>query len=232
MPISRATFPLLLLALGVSGALDAPAATAESPLPVQWQVLTMPGKAVTRFTAAGDGAIAVNARDSVGFLYRAAAELPGVGRYLTWRWRVDTAPPPTDLSARGLDDRPLAVHVWFTDDSGDDDGWDLRTRFGAWLFNQPLPGRMLTYVWGGNAARGTRLRNPYRETAGSIVVLRPGNSRPGEWHTETVDIAADFEAAFGYRPGAPDYIAISADTDDKGGTSAGVVAALSFTHAP
>jgi len=128
-----------------------------------------------------------------------------------------------------MDDRPLAVHVWFNDGKGTDGGWDFRTRLGAWLFDRPLPGRMLTYVWGGKAARGTRRENPYREKVGSIVVLRSGDSPAGEWHTEAVDIEADFEAAFGYRPGKPDYVAISADTDDKGGASMGVVAGLSFT---
>jgi Protein of unknown function (DUF3047) len=227
MPVSRATIPLFVLALAASSALVTPAAVGGSPLPPRWQVLGMPGKVVTRFTAANDGAIAVDARDSVGFLYRAAAEMPGSGRYLTWRWRVDAAPPPTDLSVKGMDDRPLAVHVWFND--GEDEGWDFKTRLGAWLFDRPLPGKMLTYVWGGTAARGTRLRNPYREKSGYIVVLRPGNSPTGEWHTETVDVEADFEAVFGYRPGAPEYVAISADTDDKGGASTGVVAGLSFT---
>jgi len=229
MPIPCATLRPALLPLAALGVLVASATMAGSPPPARWQVLDIPGKAVTRFTAAGDGVIAVDARDSVGFLYRQAAEMPGAGRYLTWHWCVEAAPPATDLSIKGMDDRPLAVHVWFNDKDDADSGWELKTRLGAWLFGRPLPGKMLTYVWGGTETRGTRLRNPYREKAGSIVVLRSGNSRPGEWYTETVDIAADFEAAFGYRPGRPDYVAISADTDDKGGASAGVVAGLTFT---
>jgi hypothetical protein len=103
---------------------------------------------------------------------------------------------------------------------------------GAWLYNQPLPGKMLTYVWGGTAERGVKLKNPYRETAGHIIVLRPGSSAPGKWFDETVDVTADFEAAFGYRPGMPAYIAISADTDDKGGNSMGTVTNIAFKTAP
>lgn len=220
-----------LVAFLILGAVPS-ATVAETPLPPHWQLLSMPGKAVIRFSAAGGGAIAVNAWDSVGFLYREAADIPGSGRYLTWRWRVDAAPSPTDMSMKGMDDRPLAVHVWFNDTDGAASGWDLQTRLGAWLFDRPLPGRMLTYVWGGVGERGQTIANPYREQAARIIVLRPGNSRLGVWHTETVDIVADFQSAFGERPGAPAYVAISGDTDDKGGAAAGIVAGLSFTTMP
>jgi hypothetical protein len=220
-----------LVAFLILGAVPS-VAVAETPLPPHWQVLSMPGKAVTRFAAAGDGAIAVDARNSVGFLYRKTGGLPGAGRYLTWRWRVDAAPPPTDLSMKGMDDRPLAVHVWFDEGADTTGDWAFTTRLGAWLFDRPLPGKMLTYVWGGLGARGQVLPNPYREKAGHIIVLRPGTSRVGAWHTETVDIVSDYRAAFGTRPGAPAYVAISADTDDKGGAAKGFVAGLAFTDKP
>ena len=202
---------------------------AEPPVPNGWQLLALPGKPVTRFLDAGDGAIKVAARDSVGFLYCSAKDMPGTGPLLTWRWRVDETPPPTDLSMKGMDDRPLAVHVWFKDEGAADPVWNLRNKLGKWLFDRPVPGKMLTYVWGGLSERGDSLRNPYGKQKGHIIVLRPGDSRSGMWHRETVDYAADFEAAFGYRPDTPTYIAISADTDDKGGASSGIVAGLSFT---
>ena len=220
--------PRLLLIVVLLAFAASLAARAEAPLPVGWKLLKIPGKAVTRFVAAPGGAIKVSAADSVGFLYCNAMDVPGKGRFLTWRWRVDMTPLPTDLGAKGMDDRPLAVHVWFEDKDGSGSDWGLKTRLGAWLFNQPLPGKMLTYVWGGTAKRGTAMKNPYRESAGRIIVLRPGASATGAWFEETVDFAADFEAAFGYRPGKPAYIAVSADTDDKGGRSMGVVTDLAF----
>lgn len=228
MLLPRRFLPGLLLTVVLLAFATSLAARAEAPLPVGWKLLKIPGKAVTHFAATPGGAIKVSAVDSVGFLYHNAMDLPGKGRILTWRWRVDMTPPPTDLSAKGMDDRPLAVHVWFEDDGGAGSDWGLKTRLGAWLLNQPLPGKMLTYVWGGSAKRGAKMKNPYRESAGQIIVLRPGDSATGDWFEEAVDIAADFEAAFGYRPGKPAYIAISADTDDKGGRSMGTVTDLAF----
>jgi hypothetical protein len=43
---------------------------------------------------------------------------------------------------------------------------------------------------------------------------------------ESIDIVSDFEKAFGYSPPMVRLIAISADTDDKRGVSAGKVADL------
>jgi len=216
---------VVLLALAAS-----PPARAEAPLPTGWKLLKIPGKAVTRFVATPGGAIKVSANDSVGFLYCNAKDLPVKGRFLNWHWRVDMTPPPTDLAMKGMDDRPLAVHVWFERADGSGFDWGLKTWLGAWLLNQPLPGKMLTYVWGGSAKRGATMKNPYRESAGRIIVLRSGDSAIGKWFEETVDVAADFEAAFGYRPDTPAYIAISADTDDKGGRSMGAVTDLAFRN--
>lgn len=205
-------------------------ARGEAPLPAGWKLLKFPGKAATTFIATPGGAIKVSANNSVGFLYCNATDIPGKGPFLTWRWRVDMTPPPTDLSAKGMDDRPLAVHVWFENEDGSGSDWGLQTRLGAWLFNQPLPGNMLTYVWGGSAKRGTKMKNPYRKPAGQIIVLRPGDSATGEWFEEAVDVVADFEAAFGYRPGMPAYIAVSADTDDQGGRSMAAVSDIAFRN--
>jgi hypothetical protein len=208
------------------------AVRAEAPQPAAWKLLKIPGKAVTAFAAGPHGAIKVSASDSVGFLYRNAADMSGTGSLLSWRWRVDMTPPPTALDVKGMDDRPLAVHVWFGDEGRSGSDWGLKARLGAWLFDQPLPGKMLTYVWGGTAKRGDVMKNPYRESAGQIIVLRPGDSAIGTWFEESVDFAADFEAAFGYRPGMPAYIAVSADTDDKGGRSMGTVTDIAFRKWP
>lgn len=232
MMIPRRPLPQFVLFFALLAFLAPSTTRAEPPVPDGWRLLKIPGKAVTSFSPAPGDAIKVSAASSVGFLYSNASDMPGAGRFLTWRWRVDMAPPPTDLAMKGMDDRPLAVHVWFEEEDGSGSDWGLKERFGSWLFNQPLPGKMITYVWGGTLKRGASLKNPYRESAGQIIVLRPGNSMWGQWFNETVDVAADFETAFGYRPGMPAYIAISADTDDKGGTSMGTVTNIAFTNAP
>ena len=228
---------ILALILLVSALLraDIPAVAASSAgpsdlalnvLPAGWRHLTVPGKAATQFASGPDGAIKVSAEDSAGFLYREVSRDAKPVTRMAWRWRVDMAPPPTDQSMKGMDDRPLAVHVWFDKGAGTDSAWTMFDRVGAWLFDVPLPGKVLTYVWGGKRMRGDRLENPYLQENGRLIILRPGRTPNGQWFAESVDIAADFKRAFGYDAPPPRFIAISADTDDKRGVSMAAVTDL------
>lgn len=239
MDIPRLKIPSLiaLSAILVAGVGGAPASVAQPRNGLAdegWRVLEVPGKTPTRFTVSESGQIKATARDSVGFLYRKVAPdggcEPSVGAAmrLAWRWRVDRTPPPTDQGAKGMDDRPLAVHVWFAGEDGSKGQWSLLDRIGAWMLNHPLPGKALTYVWGGTGQRGDRLPNPYLESTGHIIILRPGDSAIGRWFRESVDIAADYERAFGHPPSRPAFVAISADTDDTRGMSIGVVSDIAF----
>jgi hypothetical protein len=52
--------------------------------------------------------------------------------------------------------------------------------------------------------------------------------RAGTWVTERVDVAADFVAAFGNRPGTPIQIAIASDTDNTRSIARAAFADLHF----
>ncbi|MDH3700116.1 MAG: DUF3047 domain-containing protein [Alphaproteobacteria bacterium] len=206
--------------------------TPSAAAPAGWRTLSVPGKPETQFSAASARTIKVTAQDSAGFLYRkVVAREPG-HRQLTWRWRVDMAPPPTDQSMPGMDDRPLAVHVWFDGEPGADSSWTPLDRVGAWLFDVPLPGKVLTYVWGGTGRRGDSLVNPHLRKDGRIIILRPGATPTGRWFGESVDIDADFRRVFGTPAPPPRFVAISGDTDDKRGVSMGSIAGLGFQARP
>ena len=191
-----------------------------------WKVLTLPGKAATRFTGRSDGAIEVTAADSVAFLYRPVSDRDRKKRQLSWRWRVERTMPATDLSRIGQDDRPLALHVWFPDEQA-----GIMGRLGAafaGIFDVPLPGKVLTYVWGGTGRRGDRLANPHMPGDGTMIILRSGDSPTGRWFTEQIDFAADFERAFNYKSPAPSYIAVSGDADDTRAQCVALIAEIAF----
>ena len=184
-----------------------------------WKLLELPDKVPARFALLPDGSIEVASAGSVAFLYREAAG----GLNARWRWRVDKAGPASDPAAKGRDDRPLAVHIWFPDEavrSG------LRGLL-AEMLGYPSYGRVLTYMWAAGEAKGRRFASPYFNPGqGAVVVLRDSSDGLGEWHDETVNIAADYRAAFGAEPVAPSYVALSADSDDLGGMTLGRVADL------
>lgn len=211
---SRARFTLtaaLLAAAAATGAAQA-ASVSVPPSFDDWKLLVLPDKEPAEFKVSKDGALQVEAMNAVGFLY---AQINGAAaQRLAWRWRVDKDIPPTDLSRVGRDDRPLAVHVWFPPKPED---ISFRDRLGS-LFGYPMIGRVLTYVWGGTAERGAHMVNPHFDES-KLIVLRSGSTPTGQWFAEEIDIAADYEMAFGSKPPSTAYIAISADTDDAGGTS-------------
>ncbi len=207
--LRRASIPLLTAILAVP-AWAAP--TSTPPAFDHWKLLALPDKDPAEFKVSETGSLQIEAMNAVAFLYAEIDEAPS-GR-LAWRWRVDQDIPATDLSRSGEDDRPLAVHVWFPPKAEDISFGD---RLGA-LLGYPMIGQVLTYVWGGTAQRGVKMPNPHFEDS-KLIVLRSGTTPTGVWFNEEIDIAADYRMAFGTPPPAKAYIAISADTDDGGGTS-------------
>ena len=192
-----------------------------------WQRVEVPGKPATEFVPS-DGAIRVSADSSVAFLVRELTAEEAAMPPLSWRWRVDLANPVTDLSAKGGDDRPLAVHVWFPPDPDAESLFSQFRRDMAGLFGMPLPGRAVTYVWGGHGERGQMIENPYFQGSGVLVTLRPGAAPTGRWFAESVDPVADYERAFGTPAPTPTHVAVSADTDDTMSRSLAWIADLVF----
>jgi len=203
---------------------DVPAALAAGG----WKQLRVKRRPVATFAPAADNAIAVSANQGAGFLYRPMSEFEATADALSWTWRVDVAPEPTSLSQRGQDDRPLAVHVWFPIEFATASLWTvLRTGIGK-LLDLPVPGKILTYVWGGSEPRGSSLANPYLVEDGRIIVLRPGHSSTAGWVHESVDFRADFERAFGYPAPPASFLVISADMDDLQGFSKAAIRNIRF----
>lgn len=90
---------------------------------------------------------------------------------LQWQWRVDRDISATDLSAKGKDDRPAAVHLWFEDKSASASG-----ALGS-LVGKPCVGYLMTYVLGGKQRAGSVIRNPYFPKKGMVIVLRDSRAK-------------------------------------------------------
>ncbi len=194
-----------------------------------WKVVEFPGIAPTRFVRTPDGAIDVLSDKSSAMMYRELASAEEGARYLTWRWRVDRAPPPTDLTRRD-GDRPLAVHLCFKVEGRETGFMDWVTRaVGPEVEGFDRDHRCLTYIWGGQSAAGRMFPNPHMKDRGVMVILRGAGAPTGEWFTEKIDCAKDYRTAFGEDAPAPSIIAISGDSDGTGSIAAGTIAALTFS---
>ncbi|MCB2053252.1 MAG: DUF3047 domain-containing protein [Geminicoccaceae bacterium] len=223
------TCPILLLL-----ALVAPAA-AEVDAGLQrlgWRELTFDGKTPNRFAIGEGDAVEIGGQGSVSVLWRA---LPGDLNDLDlhWRWRVDVAPPESDLTRKGGDDRALALYVSFAfDPSGAGFVERAKRALVAPFVDQELPGRVLMYVWAGRGdTTGVWFDNPWLEGVGKYRILRGPEAELGTWYDEHVDLEADFRQAFGEPITAktgPYQLAISADGDDTGATLRAAVADIRF----
>ena len=188
--------------------------------PENWQQLHVPNQPAAKFAFINPGnrsmRLTVRTDKSVAFLYREVkGEKSRFPKSLSWQWHLDQDFSHTDLTIKGKDDRPLAVHLWFSDP-------DQPSVFGplGWVFGYPHITHTLTYVLGGEHRPGSVFSNPYYDK-GAILVLLGKRVATDHWYTELRDIKRDIEASFPEMPVMKtlNYIAISADTDDRGGDS-------------
>ncbi|MDX5362139.1 MAG: DUF3047 domain-containing protein, partial [Alphaproteobacteria bacterium] len=183
-----------------------------------WRPLTFEGKAPNRFAGTAEGALTIEGDASVSFLF--AGVPPSLGaraEALRWAWKAEAAVPPTDLAAKGGDDRTLALYVAFAWDPAQATLSELLRRPVVEMLQGPdAPGRILAYTWGGSRPPGSRFASPYAGGSSQIVILRDAATETGRWHAETVSPRADYRAAFGEEAPAITQIAIVSDGDDTG----------------
>ncbi len=232
---SRCTAIALAIGLGATPVLaDGFRLPVKSDLAMAgWQEFEFDGKRRNNFVGGADGSIEINTDGSASLIYLPIDVDPADTPRLSWRWRVDENLPATDLSRRGGDDRPAAIFVFF---EWDPDTASLKERMmrplvEAWK-GRDAPGRLLSYTWGGDHPTGSLIKSAYFGGAGMQVILRNGSAPTGEWISENVDVAADYERIFGGPPPPIRQLAISADSDDTGGQSRASIIELMFGAAP
>lgn len=198
-----------------------------------WRVHTPRGQQPVNFVVEADGSLSVAADGAVSFLYATVPEAAEPLGTLSWQWFVDKGFPGTDLSAPGVDDRALAVHVYFSDENPP----SLMTRLGRGMtsmFGAPIAGRALTYVWGGKRPVGSVIPNPFMDMGDGAIIIQRSEPIDGAamWIDEEINVAADYLSAFGKEAPKITVVAVSADTDDTGAFSQARIRGLKLAAAP
>jgi hypothetical protein len=195
-----------------------------------WTHAQWHGVEPARFRALGDG-LAVEGVAQGSFVWRRVQGQPAC---LSWRWRVDQGPPPTDLTRHGGDDRALSVAIGFAGWPPQVSTWQ-RTRHAmaqAMAGGHPLPRSVLIYVWGGTGREPAAFPSPYLLGLGVVRVLRPADAPRGQWFEQRANLAADWQAAFGAAPPPLQEIAIGTDVDDTRSRVEARVEAIRFGPCP
>lgn len=195
-----------------------------------WDELVFDNKSANQFLLGENGGIEVISEHSVSLLKMPLEINIEAQPMLRWRWSVLEATPVTDLSVKGEDDRSLAIYIAFPFVAEGATAFELIERkIVEAIAGKDAPGRVLMYVWGGNADRGEITDSPHLGNSGMMKTLRAAATPSGQWFSENINIAADYQQAFGKPAPNPLYIAIGADTDDTESTARGIVMDLDFT---
>jgi len=192
-----------------------------------WEKLDFDDIAPNTWTEEG-GAVVATSNASASMLYTSvpATALP----VLSWRWRVDSAVPVTDLTRKGGDDRSMALTVGFAYDSANATmGERMKRVVVESVAGADAPGRIIDFVWGGAQATGSRHASPYSGNSGQIVTLRTNADPVGTWQTERVDLGALYSEIWGSAPPPATRVAVFIDTDDTGGTGQARIADVCFS---
>lgn len=222
-------FPVLcaaLLATAQTSAFNFPPfalPAANKPAPdsssSNWRVLSIPGIASARFAIAeeaGQRILEVEADKAAATLAAGASVDPAALPRFNWRWQVNRVVEKADLSQKSGDDFAARVYVFFDVPLEDVPFFDrMKILFARTFYKAEVPTAALCYVWDNKHAPDTRVWSPYTSRV-RIIVLQSGNTRAGQWVTESRDVAADFREAFGRTAPRITGIALGADTDQTG----------------
>ena len=165
--------------------------------------------------------LGIVSQDAVSLAWTRVPRADWGARGASWSWRVDASVPPTDLARKGGDDRNISLYFVFLPEAEAAalEGANIRQLMG----NGSV--RILQYAWGGNHGRGAILASPYAPGQGVTVALRQAGTGS---HSESVDLASDFQRAFGSAPGALVGLAVSADSDDTDSVIQAAVSGLTL----
>lgn len=194
-----------------------------------WAELVFDDKPANHFSMNDHRGIDVVSKGSVSLLKMPVKVDISTKSALHWRWCLAEGAPATPLSIKGADDRSLAIYVAFPFVAEEATAFErMERRIVEATIGKDAPGRVLMYVWGGEAKRGTLVDSPYLGKSGMMKILRPADTPSNRWFQESINIAEDYREFFGNPPPNTLYIGISADTDDTQSTSRGIIMDLKF----
>jgi hypothetical protein len=129
-------------------------------------------------------------------------------------WKVPQLIAGADMALRDADDSPVRIVLVF---EGDRSRFSIRdaalSELAHTLTGEKMPYATLMYVWCGKREPGTIIKSPRTERVRKLVV-ESGSRKLNQWLDYERNIRADFERAFGEKPGALVGIGIMSDSDN------------------
>ena len=136
---------------------------------------------------------------------------------VAWRWRVQDLIAGADNLDRHAEDSPVRLLLFFDGDKQRLPARDqIALEMAQLVSGQSVPYATLVYLWENRQPVGTVIASAHTGRI-KMVVAGSGRDRLGQWKHFERDYVADFERAFGERPGRLIGVGIMTDTDNTGG---------------
>lgn len=135
---------------------------------------------------------------------------------VAWRWRVPDLIAGADSRDRYAEDSPVRLLLFFDGDKRHLPARDqVALEMAQMVSGESVPYATLVYMWENRQPVGTVIESAHTGRV-RMVVAGSGRDRLGQWKRFERDYVADFERAFGERPGRLIGVGIMTDTDNTG----------------
>src|SRR5262245_24384041 len=151
---------------------------------------------------------------------------------LEWRWRVPALIKTAANEDPKREDAPVRVIIGFDGDKSKLP--DAEQRYFARikrLTGRDMPYAMLMYIWVNKNAVDQVVPSAHTSRV-KMIVAESGGANVGPWRSYRRNLAADYQRAFGEKPGKVLGVALMTDTDNTGERSEGFYGALRLACAP
>ena len=239
LPAALLLLPPTGAATGVSTSAPTSAASVQwvgrfEPSLAPWREVKLKSvqRANTFRFVAWDGvqAVEVSSQASMSLLARPITVDLNATPMLCWRWRVAASLSQADMRQRDGDDYAARVYISLRlPPSSLGLGLRAQLALARAVWGPDLPDAAINYVWDNRQPIGTTRPNAYTDRA-QMVVLRSGDGNAGQWVSERVDLRRDALRLFG-QGAEPVQLAITADTDNTGGSARSGFADFHFAAA-
>lgn len=194
-----------------------PASWQQGVVSSSWQHFTFPGKTPTAYKidqVDGRDAIWANSQSTSSAIRSDVnLEVNQIGR-LKFSWKVPAHLQDADITVPELDDSPVRVFLTFEGDRNKFSAKNaLVSEMANLLLGEPLPYATLVYLWSKRQPLGSVILGQRTDRVRNIVI-ESGSENLNKWLDYERDIRADYEKAFGEKPGKLLRIALMTDSDN------------------
>ena len=231
MPCLRSILSVFGLCLAVpQPALSSDTRNLDSRLTsLGWEEIIFDGKIPNTYASCGQNCVEITTLDSVSLIGKEVGVNLSRTPILKWEWQIENPVIPSDLTAKGQDDRAAALYVTFPYDPDTATFSEKMLRPIVELARGPdAPGRVISYVWGSFGKTGDVLESPYGGAVSVMVICRNQEAPVDAWVSERFDVVADYQRFFGSIPRIVAHVLLSSDSDDTGATNRARVRNIRF----